>query len=77
MPPHISFHEVGKPYGSESWHSGEQDTSQVSVSSLPEDEKFEPNARITTTGDNIVSTSTSNVVDDQDGTKILVEQKGK
>lgn len=31
----------------ETWLSGEQDTSQVSVSSLPEDEKSEPTNSVT------------------------------
>ncbi|RWS08707.1 ankyrin-2-like isoform X8, partial [Dinothrombium tinctorium] len=44
---HHSPHEHMKPYESETWQSGEQDTSQVSVSSLPEDEKSEPTTATT------------------------------
>lgn len=81
---HSSERDMGKHHGSESWHSGEQDTSQVSVSSLPEDEKSEPttvtvsSVTTTTTGDNLVSTSGhTNILDDQSGTRVLVEQKGR
>lgn len=73
--------ESGKPLESETWQSGEQDTSQVSVSSLPEDEKSEPttatvsSATTTTTNasENAVSSRIASVTEEP-GTKITVEQ---
>ncbi|XP_025017279.1 uncharacterized protein LOC107365449 isoform X4 [Tetranychus urticae] len=75
--------ESGKPLESETWQSGEQDTSQVSVSSLPEDEKSEPttatvsSATTTTTNasENAVSSRIASVTEEP-GTKITVEQNG-
>ena len=66
---------------SETWHSGEQDTSQVSVSSLPEDEESGPTATVssatTVTTDEIVASTHANVAGDSGDTKITVEQNGK
>lgn len=66
---------------SETWHSGEQDTSQVSVSSLPEDEESGPTATVssatTVTTDEIVASTHANVTGDSGDTKITVEQNGK
>ncbi|XP_074604996.1 uncharacterized protein LOC141858216 isoform X5 [Brevipalpus obovatus] len=63
---------------SETWHSGEQDTSQVSVSSLPEDEESGPTATVssatTVTTDEIVASTHANVTGDSGDTKITVEQ---
>lgn len=67
----------------ETWQS-EQDTSQVSVSSLPEDEKSEPTTATvsstasTTTGEGAVASAV--VVEHTDASsrvKVSVEQKGK
>ncbi|CAG2165896.1 unnamed protein product [Oppiella nova] len=65
---------------SETWHS-EQDTSQVSVSSLPEDEKSEPSTATvsstttTNTGDNIASALVTTSVEDEPHFDAIVEQK--
>lgn len=64
---------------SETWQSGEQDTSQVSISSLPEDEKSEPttatvsSATTSTSGD--VSLSTAVVSNLSEPGKVRVEGK--
>lgn len=64
------------------WQSGEQDTSQVSVSSLPEDEKSEPttatiSSTTSTTGGLtsavVVEHSTSN---ESTNVRVTVQQKG-
>ena len=67
---------------SETWHS-EQDTSQVSVSSLPEDEKSEPSTATvsstttTNTGDNLASALVTTSVEDEPHFDAVVEQKGE
>ncbi len=67
----------------ETWHSGEQDTSQVSVSSLPEDEKSEPSTATvsstttTHTGDNIASALVTTSIEDEPHFDLIVEQKGE
>lgn len=65
------------------WHSGEQDTSQVSVSSLPEDEKSEPTTATvssttsTTTGaDAIGSAIVVEHSEHSSNIRVTVEQKG-
>ena len=66
---------------SETWHS-EQDTSQVSVSSLPEDEKSEhstatvSSTTTTNTGDNVASALVTTSVEDEPHFDAKVEQKG-
>jgi len=52
-------YEQARLIETETWHSGEQDTSQVSVSSLPEDEKSEPTSTAT------VSSTTATHAGDQ------------
>lgn len=54
-----------KPETMETWQSIEQDTSQVSVTSLPDDEKSEPSLTIS-----------SNVNDDDSKMDTIVQQKG-
>jgi len=67
----------------ETWQSGEQDTSQVSVSSLPEDEKSEPSTATvsstttTNTGDNIASALVTTSIEDEPNFDLIVEQKGE
>ncbi|KAI1291714.1 Ankyrin-2 [Halotydeus destructor] len=68
-------------YESETWQS-EQDTSQVSVSSLPEDEKSEPTTATvssttsTTTGDGVIaSTVTVEQSDGLSNVQVTIEQR--
>lgn len=67
---------------SETWHS-EQDTSQVSVSSLPEDEKSEhstatvSSTTTTNTGENVASALVTTSVEDEPHFDAIVEQKGE
>lgn len=70
---------VSRPYEPETWQSGEQDTSQVSISSLPEDERSEPttatvsSATTTTSGEFNLSTAVvSNITEEP-----IVEQRGE
>lgn len=67
---------VEKRLESETWHSGEQDTSQVSVSSLPEDEKSEPSVSSPATTDDSLSTALASNVSEGAG-KGRSEPKGK
>lgn len=64
----------------ETWQSIEQDTSQVSFSSLPEDEKSEPSVTVsstTNTGDQLMSAVVStSLTDDPNQIEMVVEQKG-
>lgn len=62
----------------ETWQSVEQDTSQVSVSSLPEDEKSEPSVTVSSsnTGDQLVSALLSTSITDEPKMEMIVEQKG-
>lgn len=73
--------EFARPIESETWQSGEQDTSQVSVSSLPEDEESAHTATVssatTVTTDEMVNPSAMSLGDQSGGTKITVEQNGK
>lgn len=71
---------IERRHESETWQSGEQDTSQVSVSSLPEDEKSEPttateSATTSTSGD--ISLSTAVVSNLSEAGNVRVEAKGK
>lgn len=64
----------------ESWQSVEQDTSQVSVSSLPEDEKSEPSSvtvssATTTTGEQPAAVAVS--ITDEPKMEMIVEQRGE
>lgn len=67
-----------RPFGSETWQSGEQDTSQVSVSSLPEDERSEEpvTERTVTTDEQITSTQVTTHVTTDESVDIRVEHKG-
>lgn len=63
----------------ESWQSVEQDTSQVSVSSLPEDEKSEPSSvtvssATTTTGEQPAAVGVS--ITEEPKMEMIVEQRG-
>lgn len=63
----------------ETWQSVEQDTSQVSFSSLPEDEKSEPSVTVsstTNTGDQLISALVSTSVTDDPKMEMVVQQKG-
>lgn len=68
--------------GSETWQSGEQDTSQVSVSSLPEDERSEEplvasvTERTVSTDEQITSTQVTTHVSTEELVDIRVEHKG-
>ena len=71
--------QPSRPYETETWQSGEQDTSQVSISSLPEDERSEPttatvsSATTTTSGEFNLSTAVvSNITEDPN-----IEQRGE
>lgn len=74
----ISFEIPRQEAVNESWQSVEQDTSQVSVSSLPEDEKSEPSSvtvssATTTTGEQpAVAVS----ITDEPKMEMIVEQRG-
>ena len=70
--------QVDRPHESETWQSGEQDTSQVSVSSLPEDEKSEPttatvSSSTATSGD----VSLSKAATSEPKARVSAEQRGQ
>jgi len=76
---HVQHQVEQRPLETETWLSGEQDTSQVSISSLPEDEKSEPttatvSSPTTTSGEFNLSTQVvSNLSDDSAKGRLLIE----
>jgi hypothetical protein len=78
-------YEQARLIETETWQSGEQDTSQVSVSSLPEDEKSEPStATVSSTtathaGDQTTAASAviSTSVGQEEPVLMRVEQRGE
>lgn len=72
--------EQRPPLETETWLSGEQDTSQVSISSLPEDEKSDTataSSPTTTSGEFNLSTQVvSNLSDDSAKGRLLIEPSG-